>query len=287
MSATLKKLLLLYLALVLSFSLVAFVGCKEKLPQEEMDRIIADAANASYDTVSFEMDLPMTLEAVGGSDPGTMTVAMTGTGAIDNISQAMKMTMSMDMDIPGTGAQNVSAEVYVVEGWMYTGVTITDMGTQWMKMALTEPMWQQQDQVGQYAELLTTAVEVKYKGTETVNGVECYLFELEPDMATLNELLIQETSGLGLINLSGLDLASLYQELSVKEWLAKDSHRLQRTEIALVMEISPDDVGATVEDFDKMTIDIGINMRFYAYDQPFSVVLPPEALDAEEMTIPE
>jgi hypothetical protein len=286
MSATLKKLLLLSLALVLSFSLVAFVGCKEKLPQEEMDQIIADAVAASYDTVSFDTDFPMTITVEGGSDPGTLTVAMSGTGAIDTIAQAMRMTMAIDIGVADTEPQSASAEVYVFEGWMYTGVSITDAGMQWAKMALTEPLWQQQDKVGQYAELLATAVEVEYKGTETVNGVECYLFELEPDMDTLGALLVEETSSLGLINLSGLDLAALYQELSVKEWLAKDSHLLQRTEIEIVMEISPEDVGATSDDFEKMTMDIGMTMRFYAYDQPFTVVVPPEALAAEEVTIP-
>ncbi|MCJ7425661.1 MAG: hypothetical protein MUO17_00710 [Dehalococcoidales bacterium] len=285
MSATLKKLLLLSLALVLSFTLVAFVGCKA-LPQEEMDQIIADAVAAGYYTVSFDMDFPMTITAEGGSDPGTMTADTSGTGAIDTISQAMRMTLTMAIGAPGTESQNVSAEIYVVEGWMYTGASITDEGMQWAKMALTEPLWQQQDQVGQYAELLATAVEVKYKGTETVNGVECYVFELEPDMDTLGDLLVTVTSSLGLVNLSGLDLAALYQELSVKEWLAKDSHLLQRTEIEIVMEISPEDVGATSDDFEKMTMDIGMTMRFYAYDQPFTVVLPPEALAAEEVTIP-
>ena len=47
MSATLKKILLLSQALVLSFSLVAFVGCKEKLPQEEIDQIITGSSDES------------------------------------------------------------------------------------------------------------------------------------------------------------------------------------------------------------------------------------------------
>lgn len=285
MSAMLKKLLLISLALVLSFSLVAFAGCKEKLPQEEIDQIIAGALAASYDTVSFDMGVPMTVEAEGGDAPGTMTVDMSGTGFIDIINQAMRMTIEMDMSIPGAGPQDINAEIYVLEGWMYTGVDVPDMGEQWQKMELTEEMWQQQDQVGQYVELLATAVEVDYKGTETVNGVECYVFEIEPDMDNLTEILSQETSTLGIINLSGLDLAELYQELSVKEWLAKDSYLLQKTEIELVMEVRPGDVGATGDDFDKMTIDIGMTMRFYDYDQPFTVVLPPEALDAEEVPI--
>ncbi|MBA7577005.1 MAG: hypothetical protein GH159_02530 [Dehalococcoidia bacterium] len=285
MSAMLKKLLLISLALVLSFSLVAFAGCKEKLPQEEIDQIIAGALAASYDTVSFDMDAPMTMEMEGGDDPGTMNVAMSGTGFIDIINRAMRMTIGMEMNIPGAGPQYMDAEIYVLEGWMYTGVDVPDMGEQWQKMELTEEIWQQQDQVGQYVELLATAVEVDYKGTETVNGVECYVFEIEPDMDNLTEVLSQETSTLGLINLGGLDLGELYQELSVKEWLAKDSYLLQRAEIELVMEIRPGDVGATGDDFEKMTIGIEMTMRFYDYDQPFTVVLPPEALAAEEVPI--
>ncbi len=285
MSATLKKLLLISLALVLSFSLVTFAGCKEKLPQEEIDQIIAGALAASYDTVSFDMGVPMTVEAEGGDAPGTMTVDMSGTGFIDIINQAMRMTMEADMSIPGAGPQVINAEIYVLEGWMYTGMDIPGLDEQWVKTALTEQMWQQQDQVEQYVELLATAVDIDYKGTETVNGVECYVFEIEPDMDNLTEILSQETSTLGLINLSGLDLAELYQELSVKEWLAKDSYLLQRAEVELVMEVRPGDVGATGDDFEKMTIDIGMTMRFYDYDQPFTVVLPPEALAAEEVPI--
>ncbi len=285
MSAMLKKLLLISLALVLSFSLVAFAGCKEKLPQEEIDQIIAGALAASYDTVSFDMDAPMTMEMEGGDDPGTMTVDMSGTGFIDIINRAMRMTIGMEMNIPGAGPRHMDAEIYVLEGWMYTGVDVPDMGEQWQKMELTEEVWQQQDQVGQYVELLATAVEVDYKGTETVNGVECYVFEIEPDMDSLTEILGQETSSLGILGLGGLDLGELYQELSVKEWLAKDSYLLQRAEIELVMEIRPGDVGATGDDFEKMTIYIEMTMRFYDYDQPFTVVLPPEALAAEEVPI--
>lgn len=284
MSATLKKLLLLSLALVLSFTLVTFVGCGEKLPQEEIDQTIAGALAASYDTVSFDMDVPMTIKVEGGSAPETMTADMSSSGFVDIINRAMQMTIGVEMNVPGAGSQYMDAKIYVLEGWMYTGVDVPDMDEQWQKMELTEEMWQQQDQVEQYVELLTTAVEVDYKGTETVNGVECYVFEVEPDMATLSDLMAQETSGLGIMGLGGLDLGELYQELTVKEWLAKDSYLLQKTEVELVMEIRPSDVGATGDDFEKMTIDIEMTMRFYDYDQPFTVVLPPEALDAEEIS---
>ncbi len=280
----LKKLLMLSLALVLSFSLVAFVGCEEKLTQEEIDQIIANVASAEYDTISFDIDVPMSIKVVGGSDPGTMTVAVVGSGFMDMVNEAMQMTMEMEMDIPGEGYEDIDAEIYVVEGWMYTGANI--LGDEyWMKMALTEPMWQQQDQVKPYVELLATAIDIKDKGTEIVNGVECYVFEVEPDMDALTELLGEETSGLLPADLSDLDMGEIYQELTVKEWLAKDSYLLRKVEIKLVMEMSPSDVGVTSDEFDKMTMEIEMTMRFYDYNQPVSIELPPEALDAEEMPL--
>jgi uncharacterized tellurite resistance protein B-like protein len=283
----LKKILLLSLALVLTFSLVAFVGCKEKMTQEEIDQIIAGAADANYETVSFDIELPTTMKISGGEDPGTMIVNMSGIGAMDIVNEAMQMTMNMVLDMMGE-SQDVTGAIYVLDGWMYTGMSIPGYDEQWNKMALTEEMWQQQDQVEQYIRLLATAIKVDYKGIETVNSVECYVFELEPDMDILQELLAQETaSGMSLVDLSGLDLAELYKELSVKEWLAKDNYRLQRTEVKIVMEVSPEDVGATSADFSKMTIDMNMNMRFYAYNQPFSVVLPPEAENAVEVPIPD
>ncbi len=285
MSVILKKLLLLSLALVLSFSMVAFVGCKEELPQEEIDQIIAGALAAQYDTVSFDMDMPMTVKMTGGTDPGTMTVDTSATGSIDNNNEMMRMEMTMEMDMSGEGSESMDAEIYVLEGWMYTGMNIPGYGEQWAKMALTEDMWQQQLSVEQYVELLATAIEVDYKGIETVNGVECYVFELEPNMAALNELLAGETSGLGMAGLGDIDLAELYEALTVKEWLAKDSYLLQRTEIEIVIEMSPGDVGATSNDFDKMSVSVEMTMRFFDYNQPFTVVLPPEALEAEEMPL--
>jgi hypothetical protein len=282
--STLKKILLLSLALVLSFGLVAFAGCGS-LPQEEIDSIIDGALNADYDTVSFEMTMPMTAEVKGGESPGTMTSDMSGNGVFDVVNQAMWMDMSVDMEIQDVGSQEITAEAYVLDGWMYVGVEIPDVGMQWMKMAMTEEIWQQQNGVDTYLELMATAVEVKYKGDETVNGVACYVFEIEPDMGVLSDLLVTQTSsvGMGMVDLSGFDIGELYKELSVKEWVAKDSYLLQRVEIDMVMEMSPVEAGYSGGDFDKMTMDIGIVMRFFDYDQPVTVILPPEALEAEDV----
>lgn len=279
----LKKLLLLSLALVVSFGLVAFVGCK-KLSQEEIDQIIDGAIAAQYDSFSFGMEMPMAIEVTGGSDAGGMTVAMEGSGVIDVVNKEMQMTMSMAMDITGYGEQEMEAETYIVDGWMYVGTEVSGLGYQWVKMEITEEIWQQQLSVEQQVELLETAVDIDYEGTDTVNGVECYVFDIEPDMGTLGTILGGGMSDLGL-DFDEFALDDLYKELTVKEWVAKDGCLVMRTEIKIVAEMSAEEAGALTGDFDKMAVTIELNMDCYDYNQPVSITLPPEALAAEETSL--
>jgi hypothetical protein len=281
--STAKKILLLSLALVLSFTLVTFVGCEE-LPQEEIDQIITNVTNAQFDTVSFDMEMPMTIKVVGGSEAGTMTMDVDGSGAMDLANEEMQMTMNMAMDIPEVGEQDMAAEVYIVGGWMYSMMDIPVIGEQWMKMEATEEIWQQQSQVEPLVEFLKTAVDIDYLGSKTVDGTECYLFEIVPDMEELGGLLSQETSGMGIMDFGQLDLSDLYKQLSVKEWIAKDSYLLMKVEVEMVLEMSASDVGGIAGDFDKMTVDVKMVERFYDYNEPVSIELPEEALEAEEMS---
>ncbi|MGD9117550.1 MAG: hypothetical protein PVJ08_02300 [Dehalococcoidia bacterium] len=288
MSATLKKLLVLSLALVLSFSLVAFVGCKDNLTQEEIDEIIANVTSAEADTVSFDIDVPLSVKVSGGPEAGTMTASVTGSGVMDMVEEEMQMTMDMAMDVPDEGEQEISAEIYFVDEWMYAGVDIPGFGDQWLKMEATEGMWQQQCPLEQQLALWEGAVEVKSLGSETVNGVECYVYQIKPDMEALSDMLAQETSGMGMedfMDFGQFDLADMFTELSVKEWLAQDSYLPMKMEVKIVMEVSADEFGVTDSDFSEATIDVEVNMNLYDYNQPVSIELPPEALDAEEMPL--
>ena len=249
-----------------------------------MDQIIAGVIATSYDTVSFDTEIPMTVEVDGGPNPGTIIVTSSGAGFMDMVNQTMRLTMYIDLSVPGTGSRDWETELYVVDGWIYSGVSVPDEGEEWLKMELASLTWQQQDQLGPYLALLTTTTGIDYKGTEVVNGVECYVLELEPDMDLLSALVADATASLAVMDLSALDLTELYEEISVREWLAKDSYLLQRVEVAVVLEIRPEDIGETGDDFDKLTIEVGMALRYYDYNQPFTVVLPPEALDAEDVS---
>jgi hypothetical protein len=278
--AAVKVILALSLALVLS---LAVVGCDRGLPQEEVDRIIENVANARFDSLKLELDMTVNMKVVGGSDPGEMTMTGTGNGVMDIANHEMQMAMDLSMDIPEMGVQTFATESYLVGEWMYTSFEIPELGQQWLKTAVTPGMWEQRSQLEQQIELLKTAVKVKSLADQLVDGTNCYVFEVVPSLEALGEMLSQQTSAAGIMDLSQLDLANLFKEMRVKAWIAQDSYRVLKSEVYAQMQVGPGDVGATEADFEWMVLDINIARKTYGYNQPVSIVLPPEALEAEEM----
>jgi hypothetical protein len=279
MKKAVKIILALSLALVLS---LAVVGCDQGLPQEEIDRIVENVASAQIDTVKIDMDMDMTMTVKGGASPGQMTMTGTGSGVMDMADREMQMAMDMSMDIPEIGVQTIATESYLVGEWMYTGFEIPELGQQWLKTAVTPDMWEQQSQVKQQIEFLKTAVKVRSLPDEAVDGTNCYVFEVVPSLEALGELLSQQSSVIGM-DLSQLELADLFKEMRIKEWIAQDSYQVLKSEVYMQMQIEPADVGATSADFDTMVIDMNIAMKLYDYNQPVSIELPDGALDAQEI----
>jgi hypothetical protein len=177
----------------------------------------------------------------------------------------------------------VAAEYYLVGGYMYTGVEIPEIGEQWMKMEIPSGTWEQQNQLEQQIELLRSATEINALPDQTVDGTECYVFEVVPDIEALGNLLNQQASGMGGVDFSQFNLADLFDEMTIKEWIAKDTPRVFKSEVYMRMHVLPEDVGAAEADFDKMVMDMNMTTRLYDYNQPVSIELPPEALEAEEM----
>ena len=283
MSTVIRKILLLSLAFVLCF---AFGGCVEKeetLTPEQIEQIVIAAVNAvaGAETYKYDMDMFMTMAVVGGTDPGTMTMGANTTGVIDNTNQEMQIVMDTTMNVPQQEEHVTQVEMYIVDEWVYVKSSVDE---QWMKTGLTPEMWETQKQAEQQIELLKTAKEVKFLGTEVVDGIQCYVFEIVPDMEKLAEYLAQQQSML----YGGLDIAELVElfanmSIQIKEWVAEDSLFLTKAATHMLMELSPEDVGATEEDFEKWSIDTTVEVLAHDYNQPVSVELPPEALEASEI----
>ena len=282
-----RKILPLFLVLILSF---AFIGCGggETLTPEQIDQLATNVTSAMEDieTYQFDMDMGMTMDVTGGTEEGKITMDATGNGAVSLVDQKMKMMMTMAMDIPGMGEETMEQESYLVGGWMYIRQTMAGMDLGWMKMEMPEGTWETQDQLDQQIEFLTGGdlSLVKSLGSEKVAGVDCYVLEVTPDMVDLANYLSQQQGMEGLTPADLTKLVVAIKQFSIKEWLAKDSYRCMKASIYIHMEMTPELLDMSPEEFEKMAMDMDIEMTFRDYNEPVSIILPPGALDAQEIT---
>ena len=269
--------------LVLTLMATLLSGCAEKeLTQEDLEQLVNDVlvANAEVETVRFDMNTTTKMEVIGGPQPDGATMVGEGTGAIDSANREMQLIMDMDIDVPGKEKQSMPMESYLVDDWMHIKVSVEEKGAQWMKMPLPDEMWDSQSAISQQIELLETAKEVNFMANEYVNGVDCYVVEMAPSTEALNKMLSQmQMPDIDGADFSQLSFADMINEMSFKQWIAKDGYLVMKSQTHVLMEMSPEDIGASAEEFQKITADQSAVMVFYDYNEPVSIKLPAEALD--------
>ena len=269
--------------LVITLMTSLLVGCADKeLTQEDIEQLVNDVlvANAEVETVKFDMNTTTKMEVIGAPQPDGATMVGEGTGAIDSTKKEMQIIMDMDIDVPGKAKQSMPMESYLVDGWIHIKVSVEEKGAQWVKMQFPDDMWDSQSQISQQIELLKTAKEVNFLGSEYVNRTDCCVVEVVPGTEALNRMLSQiQMPDIEGADLSQFSFADMIKDMSFKQWIAEDGYLIMKSETHVVMEITPDDVGASVEEFQKITADQSAVMVFYDYNEPVSIELPAEALD--------
>jgi hypothetical protein len=264
--------------LTLAALLTLVTGCTdEELTQEEIERLVTDVLvkNAEIETCKFDMDTYTTIETIGGPDSGKGIMTGHGFGVIDSVNKRMQLVLNMDIDVSDKERKTMSIESHVDGGWMYIKLNLPEEEEQQMKMQIPEDMWDQQSQLEQQARLLRTAEEVVSLGIENVNGTSCYLVEIVPDPGLLNEILSQiEMPEIEGVESLDIDFSELIIGMSFKQWIAKDDLLILRSSTQVTMELAPEDVGATVDDFDKITVNQTSEMSFYDFNEAVSIEIP-------------
>ncbi len=286
-----------FIALIaLSILLVAAVACgTTEGPAEtstpvsgvtaEQIRDQTIAALGELVTCQFEMTMTMDMSVAPEGETTDFLMAVNANGAMDRPIENMYMDIDMTFEIPGVQHMEMSTEAYIVEDWFYMGTEVPPAPATWTKTPLTGEEWEEQDIASQQLDLLLD-VEVELVGTEAVDGTECYVLELTPDMEKLLALLQWSGAKGGLP--PDLDLEEVLTDFSVMQWIAKDTYLTRKTTVNLTMAFTPESLGITPEpggEFDA-TADMAITIIMHHINQPVTIYLPPEAADAEEMPLP-
>jgi hypothetical protein len=202
---------------------------------------------------------------------------------MDSNNKKMHLAMDTSVDIPGEGEQIMHMDNYFVDEWMYMKVSSPLMDSNWMKMRMPEGMWESSNQFEMQLQVFRGAQEVKYIGIEDIDGVSCYVVEITPGSEAIDAMMSQmqmpETED---VDFSQVNFADMIKEMSYKVWVAEDSYLLMNNEYHMIMEILPESIGATEEDFEKIIEDVTVEIVFYDYDEPVSIAVPAEALEAPD-----
>ena len=298
-----KKILAISLAvvmlIVMCFSILA---CEEKMPTSE--EVIEELVEAHLDVKSYEMEgsavLSMVLdlpeEEISMGIPMDVDADIDITSAFDAANEEMMMVMDIDMDMAGEATMKMAVEMYLVDGWMYMMVDAPMMSPQWMK---TEMSYNELLDEMESIDFTETQVEflksgqITVTGVEKIEGIDCYVLEIVPDMSKLWELLMQQSqlTGGDMMNVPTDEfdemmenIDDMVKDISAKYWIAKDTYYITQGAVMFKMEITPEAMGMPDEE-GSVAMDITMDMKMFNYNKPVSIVLPPEAENAVEESI--
>lgn len=292
-----KKFLAVFLTGVIVLGLcISSAGCgEEELPASAEIIVGHIAAQKSVESVEMETDTSMNFvmdiqeEEMSMGMPANMNVDMTMSFASDEKNERMRLVLNMDMEVPGEDPMKINAEMYYLDGWMYVIADMPMMEPQWMKVKI--PYEDCLEGVGEL-ELTSSHLEILEEshatvtGSEKVDGVDCYVLELTPDMDEIWDIIMQQMlmAGSGMPDVPVVNINEMIDTFSVRYWIAKDTYYLAKSEMDISMEITPEAMGVYDEE-GSVSLDMTMNMRMFNYNKELTFELPPEAENAMEQSI--
>ena len=279
------------IAVVAIVAVAMCAGCVEEKRMstaEIKEMVLATAENT--DTYKFDINMTQKTLISNETDETEMTMTSKGSGVMDRTSKKMKLEMMMTMQLPEEAeipeTKEMKMDIYLINNTLYTKMDmgIPMMPAQWTKREMPEEYWESQNRIGQQMELLNIS-KAELLEDEKVNDVDCYVLKLMPDIEKYWETVMKQ-EGLGELmqNLrqnDSFDIGKLIKEMSIKQWIAKDTKFPVKTEVQIKMAMSSADLNIpeTEEKF-TMTMDQRTNIVFYDYNEPVTIELPKEAESA-------
>jgi len=199
-----KLRILLFLALCATM-LVSGVACKSGSSNSSTSGMTGEQIYQNMQDAQLDCN-SMRMEGVVGMS-GTFRESWGEEWSIDAVSdmeveydlQYMEMYMNMDIDMDmttdgHTESQIMNMQMYMVDGWMYEGIDMVGEMS-WYKMDFTDIMSEYEQQFDSllqgfdqsFEDLIKDAIEVNILGEETVDGMACWMLDVQPDFERILE----------------------------------------------------------------------------------------------------
>jgi hypothetical protein len=292
-----KKFLAIFVTGIIVLTLcISSVGCGEEELPESVDVIDGYvAAQGSIESVEMESEVSMKIVADIPKEEmsiGAMTnmdVNMDMYIASDEKNERMHTVIDMNMAALDEDPTEIKLDMYYLDGWMYVMMDMPMMDPQWMKTDIPYDECLEGLSELDLASSLTEMMEVAHAtitGSEKIDGVDCYVVELTPDMDEIWDMVMHQMqmAGTGMSDVPVENFDEMVESFSVKYWIAKDTYYLAKSEMIVKMEITPEAMGVYDEE-GSVSLDMNMSLHMFNYNKELSFELPSEAEDAIEESI--
>jgi len=231
------------------------------------------AALPNIKTYHTEMDMSIHIRGDMMDEKADMNMVMKGNGALDLDEHKAKLEMTMEARGDAAGekiSENNKIMTYILEDMVYVGTSRDSESMAWDHQSLPASAWDQQNQIEQQRKLLASST-VKYVKDETVQGTQCYVVELVPDLKTLWDTVMRQSGMMG----NSMDIQSLQdamKNVTASYWFEKDSLYFKKAYVEMKMEMTPEMIGESGEG--QMNMDVEMTLLFDGYNQPVEILVP-------------
>ncbi|MCK4735535.1 MAG: hypothetical protein KAT65_23985, partial [Methanophagales archaeon] len=266
---------------------------EELLNSAEIKEMILDSVE-KIDTYKFDIDLTEETLIRNETDETEMTTVSTGKAVVDIANKMMSMKMTSSIETPDKaempeGPMEMTMNGYFINNTLYRkDGGIPAIPAQWMKAKIPEgydDFWESQNLVNQQVEMLNDST-VELLDDEVVNGVDCYVLKITPEMEKYGEVMMMQGGIVyriiqGLQQNENFDITKAIKSKSVKQWIAKDTLFPMKTEMQMKMVINTEDLNLPdTEEAVTVTSDQKTTLVFYDYNKPANIELPEDAKNA-------
>lgn len=282
-------------ALTLLCLIILPAGCSgvDVMAAEDIrDELVQAMYMGNIETYNIDMNMNTSMDMNIPNDEfgeGPISTSMVATGVVDyeNFDMMMQMSMTTGMLSQPHAPKPMEMAHYLISGVYYMKTDIPSEGEAWLKYDIPEEYWEdysnQIDQMEQQIDLLEYA-DVELLGTEIVNGIECYVLDVQADFAKFFEAMLQQPEiGSILADDEYPSFEEFISDYSYTSWISKDEYFLIKYETSYRLDMDSESMGLPPEETFDMSMEMEATAVISNHNQPVSIELPAEALNAEEV----
>jgi len=259
----------------------------------DVQSIVEKALDASQEvkTCTFNMTMKINTRIECADASKVMRMKLDGVFDVDNVAKKMKAVIYITMEELGVDLEQTTMELYILGDKQYIKFEQPEVPSYWQVEELSAGTWESMHYWEHHVDLLQKS-KIELLGADKVNGTDCYALQLSPDMVEFLKMMLAEQKlgqqfseeELGILTTALSRFFVSFMDLSAKEWIDRDTYLPRKTEMIMDIHIGPDEfieLGLIVLAGYEFTLGTNINLVVESYNEPLSIVLPPEAQEAK------